>query len=119
MLIGFIGWIFDPRPSIKSGQAPELQSPSVVSSPASDTFAPAAPPTEDIAGGALGSEQADEGGSLVDIQSIPESRDPTFCLNLISKARARAGSRWVQEIASDVAAQCGREIEMQRRRDGH
>jgi cell division protein FtsL len=52
-----------------------------------------------------------------DATSIPASTNPALCLNVISRALARAGSRWEQEVSPDVAAQCRREIVMQRQRD--
>jgi hypothetical protein len=117
--------LFDSTPSKRADQVQEDSPTSSVSTATSDGSAERSSTSVGGSGEGVGAEaetETEAGRSVdsfptVDIGSIPESVDPTLCLNAISKAQARAGRDWVREISTEVAARCRREIEVQRRRD--
>jgi len=49
---------------------------------------------------------------------LPETPDATYCLNVIQRAKAKSGSRWMQSISVFDANRCRREVSAQRRHDG-
>jgi hypothetical protein len=119
LVFGFIVSLFDSTPSKLADQVVGDSTPSNVSTPTSDGSAERS--STSVGGGGEGAE-AEAGRGVdsiptVEIESIPESVDPTLCLNAISRAQARAGRDWMREISAEVAARCRREIEVQRRRD--
>lgn len=74
--------------------------------------------TPEVQGGTLiEPERAGNSQTVVDISSLPESANPTLCLNVISKALATAGRGWEQEVSPEIAVQCQREMAIQRQRD--
>jgi hypothetical protein len=113
--------LFDLTPSKRADQVLKDSPTSSVSTATSDGSAERSSTSVGGSGEGVG-EEAETGRSVdsfptVDIGSIPESDDPTLCLNAISRAQSRAGRDWVREISAEVAARCRREIEVQRRRD--
>jgi hypothetical protein len=65
--------------------------------------------SQDIAGEEAKTPAASERGSPVDITSPPPTSrgtSTTYCLNVISLAKARHGSRWIEDIPQDQARQC-------------
>ena len=119
VLFGLIGSMFVSTPSKQPDRIVDGSTLSDTSSPAAESLAEGPSPSTGPSGEGAEAETGRSVDSFptVDIGSIPESVDPTLCLNAISRAQARAGRDWMREISAEVAARCRREIEVQRRRD--